>query len=278
MTLDFRYHLASLTAVFAALLLGILLGVAMKEGPALSDQIQDLHTEFLAAKDLTGLNKRAEQYAIRTQHLIVQDRLRDRNVALVHNAATFKDQGALDAVRQSLRDAGATVAVEITLKPALWELSPEELARLYTRMEIMTNAPSVADLMTRLALDLGRGWLPLARTLAAEKRIKLHGDEQSPVSTVVFCGGGPPMSDHAYDLVDLPFLKGCRQRQFRVAAVEVYDTPYSAIPSYTRVVPLTVDNVDHAAGRVALILALANGTYGHYGYKDTANALLPELE
>ena len=42
MQVDFRYYLTSLAAVFFALFIGTLFGVAMKEGPTLHNQIQVL--------------------------------------------------------------------------------------------------------------------------------------------------------------------------------------------------------------------------------------------
>ncbi len=43
------------------------------------------------------------------------------------------------------------------------------------------------------------------------------------------------------------------------------------------IVPITVDNIDHAAGRIALILALAGNQHGHFGYQPNADDVAPEV-
>jgi hypothetical protein len=65
-----------------------------------------------------------------------------------------------------------------------------------------------------------------------------------------------------------------------VVAVERLDTDPSQIPFYTAQRITSVDNVDSAGGRIALVLALAgpfSGRGGSFGYKKTADAPLPEL-
>ena len=94
---DFRYHVASLAAVFVALVLGILLGIGLSgrgfvndaERANLQDQIADLENQRDDALDLLGDAERQgrafTEYTDDTYLAIVRGRLRDaREIGRAH--------------------------------------------------------------------------------------------------------------------------------------------------------------------------------------------------
>jgi hypothetical protein len=279
MPLDFRYHLASLTAVFGALLIGILVGVAMKEGPAFSRQITQLRAEFKRSESLREIDAHTDRFNTRMERALVRGRLLGRNVALVVDAAAFPAE-QVEAVEGTLRQSGATVVTTITLKPSLLQLTSEQLAAVY--LKLGTAMPAKAgpgELVTRLAADLGVGQTTIARVLHEKKLIRVEGNPALPLSTVVLLGGGAPKAiDGSVQRVDLPFLRGCGGRQLRLAAVEPFDIELSAISAYKNAANVTIDNIDRAAGRIALVLALSRDLRGDFGYKKTADDVAPEVE
>jgi hypothetical protein len=278
MPLDFRYHLASLTAVFAALLLGILVGVAMKEGTAFQSQVQQLRKEFRRSEALRDLDARVDHYNQRTQPLLLHARMVGRNVALITQGVAFPAED-VGPVRDALKEAGAAVVVEITLKPALTRSTPEQLAVLYRRLgRAIPNQPAADALLAALAAELGAPETPTADLLVAEQLISLSGDIHQPISSVVLLGGMSKDAMEALAHVDLPLLRGCVARKLRVAAVERLAAPFSAIFAYRKAAPITVDNVDRAVGRIALVHALAADQHGNYGYKPTADDVSPEIQ
>jgi len=277
MPLDFRYHLASLTAVFVALIIGILLGVAMTGAPGLDEQIQGLRTEFRRSQVLQNVDEYTDRFNERTLPLLVKDRMFGRNVVLVQNTLTFSND-KMTAVREAFTQAGATITAEITLKPALLLVHSEQIERIY--QQIQRTPPEKAgtgDLMRLLANDLGSDQYHVAPALLKERLITVHGDTTLPLSTVVVLGGAVDASNLAAKRIDVPFLQACTARNLRVAAVEPFDTANSVIPLYRKAAPITVDNIDRAAGRVALIFALSANLPGNYGYKATADDVLPDL-
>ncbi len=145
MPLDFRYHLASLTAVFGALLIGILLGVSMMEPRSLSKQVQNLsedfqktHIEYQKIQQQRDLDQRIDQFYERTQALLIRDRLANHNVAIVVNACEFSEDH-VDDIRQALEQAGATVTTQITLKGGLLQVTPEQVQDIYQQLEISSR-------------------------------------------------------------------------------------------------------------------------------------------
>ena len=280
MPLDFRYHLASLTAVFVALIIGILLGVAMTGAPGLSSQIETLREEFTRSQVLKDIEDRTDQFNRRTLPMLVRNRMFGRNVILVQNVLTFPDEKKA-AVRDALEQAGAAVTAEVMLKPALLQITPEQIERLYMRSNVPAqNRKATMDgLMRALAGDLGNGLNGITPAMEKEKLLVVRGDISLPISTVVLLGGGIEPARNIAKTLDMPLLEACSQRRLRVAATEAFDTPQSVIPLYRKAVPITVDNVDYAAGRIALILTLsAPDLRGHYGYKATADDVMPDIE
>ncbi|MHB0936202.1 MAG: copper transporter [Armatimonadota bacterium] len=277
MPLDFRYHLASLTAVFVALIIGILLGVAMTDAPGLGKQIQDLQTEFSRAQVLQNVDDQTNRFNERTQALLVKNRMFGRNVVLVQNTVTFPDK-KMAAVRDIFAMAGANITAEVALKPTLLQVTPEQARRVYMRVQRTPPAKAgTANLMRLLATDLGSDLFHVAPALQKEKLISVRGDTTLPISTVVLLGGEGDAAGETVKMIDMPFLQACDERALRLAAVEQLQTTYSAIPLYRKAAPITVDNIDRAAGRIALIFALSENQAGDYGYKSTANDVMPEI-
>src|SRR5581483_8640087 len=92
---DLRYHVASLAAVFLALIIGILVGVGISSGgflkkserSLLNRQIADLQSRIDASSkrlgELTREQKIAQSYVRDTYPALMGDRLRGADVALV---------------------------------------------------------------------------------------------------------------------------------------------------------------------------------------------------
>jgi hypothetical protein len=279
MPLDFRYHLASLTAVFLALLLGLLLGVGLNEGSGLSRQVEGLRTEFRRSQVLRGIDQRAEEFNRRTQTPLIRYRLVGRNIALVYNRSTFP-QEQVEAVRQVLEEAGGQVTVVVTLRTALAQLSREDTDDLCRKLGVYSvRKDSHQVLIGVLTREIGQDYTPATTLLEREKLLLVKGDISRPVSTVVLLGGGGIEPSEVVKTTDLPLLRACVERKLRVAAVETLETPNSAIAEYKRIARVTtVDNIDRYAGRIALVLALSSGQIGHYGYKETAREVVPANE
>ncbi len=285
MPLDFRYHLASLTAVFGALLIGILLGVAMTEPHNLSKQVNKLSADFKQSRAeyqqiqaQRDLDQRIDQFNERTQALIIRNRLANRNVALVINAFVFPED-QVDGVRQALEQAGATITTQITLKGGLLQEAPDQVQGIYQQLQLSSESRmNISDLIYRLGQNLGQGGTDLADILQQDQLIHIDGNLTTPVSSVIYLGGSTDSPLDSLNTIDLPFLRACAKSDVLIAAAEPLDAPQSVVTDYQKVVGITVDNIDHAAGRIALILALSGNRRGHFGYKPNADDVAPDAE
>src|SRR5687768_4096023 len=115
---DFRYHIASLAAVFLALVLGILIGVAISgrgfvdksERRVLDNQIRELTQERDAANALADALQRSQQVSEKfissAYPVLMKDRLRGKRIAVLVIGSSGGETGA--EVDDALTAAGAT--------------------------------------------------------------------------------------------------------------------------------------------------------------------------
>src|SRR5919204_1943083 len=93
---DLRYHVASLAAVFLALVIGILVGVGISSGgfvrgterKFLNDKIAKLESQLDAAQvrtgDLTRLQRAADTFVEESYPLLMADLLKGKRIAVVY--------------------------------------------------------------------------------------------------------------------------------------------------------------------------------------------------
>src|SRR5207342_563342 len=114
---DLRYHVASLTAVFLALVIGILVGVGLADRglfdqakkSLLERRVTQLQTQLDQASQRSALSDReqkaAQLYVNETYPVLVHNRLRGKRIAVVFVGSA--DGKVRSAVSQALTDAGA---------------------------------------------------------------------------------------------------------------------------------------------------------------------------
>ncbi|AHY46740.1 Protein of unknown function (DUF3186) [Rubrobacter radiotolerans] len=269
---DLRYHLISLISVFLALAIGILLGVAVADQGVVSSgleaQITDIEERFseqqaaIAERDeqIARLQERTagdEALMLGMSESLISDRLLGLEVAVV--SGPYTDPATTDSALDALAGAGANVT-------SVEELPPPQDSEV-------TSAEGEAT--TPVELD----YLSLAEVIASES-----GDADTPPQAVVFVGGGgvPPEAPPG----TLEALNGAKAGVFdlwldaglRVVAVESSAAERSEIELFQSASLPSVDNVDTAAGRAALVELLASEDDGSYGTKETASDPFPPPE
>jgi hypothetical protein len=279
---DLRYHVASLAAVFVALIIGILVGVGLA-GSGVTKQADlnlararndDLQANLASAQAQIKQLKQTQEAFQQGYPALMDSRLADKQIAVLFVGPV--DGGIESNVEQTLQDAGAPPplrvrAVDVPIDPA-------------SLRSLLSTRPALAqyvgdDKLTALGRALGtefaRGeatplWNLLGRRLVEEK----SGSARSGADGVVVVRTVKPQQSVTARFLSGLFT-GLSSAGMPAVGVEKSGTSPSAIPVYRDRGLSGVDDIELATGRAALALLLAGAGSGHYGTAEDADAVLP---
>ena len=298
-----RYHVASLAAVFVALALGILLGVAVSgkvtdvgedaELQNLRDDNEQLEQELEAAQAqaeaATAQGEGAEELFARAYPTLMDGRLEGEDVAVVFLGPV--DGSVRAEVEGALADAdgGApgVVALELPVDGANLRTVLEEDELL---AEFVAEENDFSDLGRELGQELVEAeetplWDALATTLVEER----SGTISNPIDSVVVVLNWTPTEEVADDEAGAEteatvsftdgLVSGLDASAVPVVGVATADDPEDLVDFYRDRGLSSVDNIDSLKGRLALALLLAGAEPGHYGIREGAiDGSVPPVE
>jgi hypothetical protein len=296
---DLRYHLASLAAVFIALAVGILLGVAISgklseaDNAIAHDRIDQLSEQLNQANSradiIAARNEAAEKLLQISYPTLMENRLDGKNVGVLFAGPV--DGSVRSAIERTLSDAGAGGPVRLTAVDT--PVDGDELDSTLNGDQVLAQYAESGDDFASLGTALGRElvdgdgtpmWSALSSNLVEEQ----SGDRTPPLDAVVVVRSWSPPEDATAEqeqqaqptetFVD-GLLSGLQQSGIPVVGVETTTEDASAIDLYRQQGISSVDDVETLSGRVALALLLAGGASGHYGVKDSAtDGVAPALD
>ena len=299
---DLRYHVASLAAVFIALAVGIVIGVAIAGGGNLEETTQGLRQadfedleQRLADAEARVDGAEEEQQALegvvsRVYPALMEARLSGKTVALVFLGPV--DGGVRSSVERALSDADAENGNPTRVAVLRFPIDVDGINGLLESVPALADYVGDArlgDLGAALGNELARGGsTPLLDLLDTQLMEQRTGSLLEPVDGVVVARTWTPepASDPAEEgrrsqseaLIG-GFLTGLGETGLPVVGVETSDAPVTTIEDYRRIGGIaTVDDVNFLPGQLAVALLLATGDSGHYGTKDTADAVVPPID
>jgi hypothetical protein len=279
-----RYHAASLAAVFIALAVGILIGVGFGSD-VVNGTADDLQNSLEAdveryrdqASDLERELAEEHDFEQAIYPTVVSDDLRGQRVAMIGLGGL--SQTVTADVESALGPTGARVGqiAVVNLPPSL-----DDLASTLDGRRAKELARGDTEALDEFATEAGRrlvfggpGFDELRGTLLG----RYSGRPQGTDAVVVVRQRPDDLSAQdavSTDHLEQGIIAGLLQTGRPVVGVEQTTTDPSTIGFYAASGTSTVDDVDRTAGKVALVYALA-GANGHFGVKDTADSLLPDL-
>jgi hypothetical protein len=275
-------------AIFLALLLGILIGIALSPNPDELDHFAaELRTEWKDVREakeeelaaLRESNTRYESLAREAVSALIVGRLKGQRVAIILNH-DFGSDPFPDSLRALLKQAGAEVTSTTTITRDFVMLPAEVRHRVARRLSLYP--PAGVHFRTliaqHIAEGLARGRPDLIRDLHASGLLRSRADSRYGVrpTAVLMVGGLKEPGDAAPERIDLPMIDRLSGLDVRVVGCEAGDAAISSVPVYQAAGIPTVDHADCAAGRLSVILVLA-GADGQFGIKETADSYLPEI-
>ena len=305
--INFRFHIASLIAVFLALALGVVMGSTVVQRAIVQnlraqiDRVErNADTQRTNNAALNTENDRLNLYVAESAPYAVSGALTNQSVAVL--AYRGIDEDAVKAQVVLLQTAGARVAGILWLESA-WNLTDSGGADALrtttgstTRSVRTLRAEALDALALRLAQGAATGQADVLDSLAKGGFVNLEGPANSNVTAASFPVAGTRILLLGGPASTITVPGTARQlTQSLVAANaptvvgEVYKESDGAPDRGTWLAPIrsddqlaaavsTVDDVDLVQGRVASALALgdlAQGIVGSYGYGVGAKSVLP---
>ncbi|WP_020521760.1 copper transporter [Catelliglobosispora koreensis] len=305
--INFRYHVVSLTAVFLALAIGLVVGTAALNGPAadaLGDQVDALRKANTQLREqvggLTDQANREEQFVTEAAPIMLDGKLAGKRVLLV-SLPSGRDQ--VDGIAAKLTIAGAQIAGTVALQDkffsrdentALLDLAASAQPPSVPNTDLPFNSDGVETSSALLAtVLLGRNPAitpaDVTQVITAYSKagyISADNNVTGGAEAVVFISGLPPVDRQAgskntalqftltqFDKVGVVVVGGVVGGDGNIVA-EVRDDVVLAKSIST------VDNANTAQGQVATALAvqeqLVKNQVGHYGIGPKSSSLLPQ--
>jgi copper transport outer membrane protein MctB len=274
---DLRYHVVSLTAVFVALVFGILVGVGLSgrgliketERAKLQLQIDDLRRADKRSQARIRELESASEYQRETYDAVMEGRLDSRKIAVVYVGEA--DGAVRTSVDQAVDDANGAVSRLRELKVPIEEL------RLRAALRNVPEAPqSLSEIGRTLAAELlDGGETPLWDALSNLLVLDGPGNMRFPVDGVVVSRGGNPQHGATARFL-AGFYRGLASGGVPAVVVEKSDEEPTTIPPFDSAgFVSSVDNVDTQTGRVSLAVLLQGAETGHFGIKDGKEPVPP---
>jgi Copper transport outer membrane protein, MctB len=274
---DFRYHALSLVAVFLALMIGLLLGVAIGDQGLVSSAERNVRESL--RKDVRQANARSadlrrelgerDRVDQALYPLLVEDRLAGQRIGLI-GLGDLPDS-TIGAVRDALDNTGARLGGVAVIGEPL----PESAARSVKRA---SDPPTTGD-YGRLGRQTGAALIAGGKQAKGVRRSVLSsssGKFDGFDGVIIFHAPRDLSGDDAAntDSFESGLVDGLTSGEATVTGTEETDTEPSQVQWFKDHSLPSVDNVDTLAGHAALVFVLL-GADGTYGEKDSAQALLP---
>jgi copper transport outer membrane protein MctB len=285
---DFRYHVASLAAVFFALVIGILVGVALASHGLGNTERKRLEADLRRSVSQANVLRTQVETLVSgaaadrafvegTYKSVMANRLKGKKIAVLFIGSSENVRRSAIVAALADANAGAPLRIRFVKVP----VDPAVLAKKLAQKPLLANYAG-PDRLRNLGHDLGQEfvagtdtplWSALQNVIVEEK----IGPAKPPADGVVIVRSVTPQTGPT-----ALFLKGLYAGLADVGVpavgVEPTNDAGSAIKAFQRAGFSTVDDIETPIGKLALVALLADPMLtGSYGTKKTAQAPLPPI-
>ena len=285
--ITWRYHILTIAAIFLALSLGVLIGIALTDSGRVNSSQQNLVSGI--QQDLTSLRGQVDSLGrdnsinLRFQQdafpFIVGGQLQGRKIAVIAADAAGSDiQRRLES---AIHGAGGQVISTTVLNSRFDQKAMNDKVRNDWKDDPSYAGADDGTLINLIARQLDReivkaGGEKMLSTLQGTLVDSTSGRYDIPADGVVIISRSDDKQTPAYSEVEKQMAIGLNELSVIAVGCETSDAPSSEIPIYLSADISSVDNLDSPIGQVSVVYALA-GEKGNYGIKTTSNMLIPIL-
>lgn len=276
-----RYHAVTLVAVFLALGIGVVLGVAIGDQGIVSDASKDLEKSLRGdldharsrASDLRRDLAQRREFEDQAYAALVGGLLPDWRIGIV--AMNSLPSGYVSEVRDAVEPAGAAIeSVSVVEAPVPTDRVKGELDG--TKLERVARDDDVLERFgRRIGRQLAQGG-DLVQRLRQELFSTSRGEYKGLDGIVLIRDPDELKGDDKakQDRFESALIDAAKDTDVEVVGVEKTGTDPSQVSWYADHGVTSVDDLDLVEGKTALVWALL-GANGRFGVKDSAQRLLP---
>ncbi len=281
---DVRYHALSLAAIFIALVVGLLLGVAIGDKELVSSARNDVRNSLRRdvaqanneRDDARGQVREQQQFADAAYPILTANHLRGRRIGLVLLGG---DKDAPGLVDKALDPSGADIKVVAVVRDSV-DLEQLGSRAGNTRYAGLGDNPDLlGDFAKRIGIQIVTGGR-LVQNARSALMSSLSGAFGGLDGVIVRRSTNDPPGDKdaakRLDTLEDGIARGLVATGVNVVGVEERDSDPSFVSWYRDRDLSSVDNIDESAGRAALVFVLG-GSDGAFGRRGSAQALLPPV-
>lgn len=282
---DLRYHVASLAAVFFALVIGILVGVALASHGLGNAERKKLEADLTRARgQVTDLKSAAQadkaetQFATAAYDAVMANRLRGKHIAVLF--VGLADDTIRTAIEGTLGDAGASMTrMRAITVPVNAHAIEGALAKRASLASFAVGPKRFVNVGRELATEFVTGkdttlWDALEGQLVEFR----FGAGKRPVDGVILVRTAEPQTRTASAQLVAGLFRAFGEGGVPAVGVELRGTFPSAVQTYKHYGLSSVDDLDLRIGRVALAVLLSpDAVGGHYGLQDVDDAIVPKI-
>lgn len=285
---NLKFFVLLVISIFAALGIGIYFGFTLDAQNLIVDQREDIIREIeerfdylsnenqelkATIESILDANKNYEYFIDSIYEETIKNKLSGLNVVIIETNNDYMYSG----VGSVLNVAGANLTSLITINDKF--LDEQMLINLYNRLGLEIPEGDIVEYTVGLVTESVIEGKPniLVSELNNEEFVKIVGLINTPVDYIIIAGGSLEAENERINKLDRSIVSISRKKDIGIIGIEKLDVIYSYIGNYKKFNIPTVDNIDTTMGKVSLILAM-EGRPGHYGLKETAEELVPNLE
>ena len=289
MIINIRYYIIMSTSIFLALGVGIFIGFSLDGQEIFIEQQQGLIAElegrFLELKQETVMMetmledkerelKMHRELAALLIPQLVQDSLKGINIAVIQNG------GGLDHIgmENMLTRAGAQVTSTTRLKGGFVHESPQDSIVLRESLDEFVKEEDLCPYICRRLVNaiITGGDKSFVERMKELGIIEVFGAYTGEIDYFILAGEGFAESPDTAAGPGPSIIDAIKRCSIPALGVEESGCARSVIKQYKDAKISSVDNIDSVIGQYSLI-RLLQGSVGHYGFKDTAQSLVPGL-
>ncbi len=284
MHINMKYYIVTISAIFIALGIGVLIGFNLNSDGIFNKQqtqiIEELEGRFANIKGenetlekqivhLTKNNENLNKYIENTYDYVIDNKLLGKNIGIIQTTEDY----FYPNVKEFIYKAKGNVVFEILIKDKVVDnidlnlLGQELNIPLKDKQELVKYICKViyedknADLLNKLN----------EKGLIEIKGSNLNYDK---LDALVLEGGSIEKNEERVNIIDSNIIDYFKNNNVNLIGSERTDTQSTYIPFYKQSKISTIDNLDEAMGKISLIMVL-EGKIGHFGIKETAEAFMP---